>query len=82
MSSANSWVVAGAAANHVVANWSSDFLETFTAEDSGPAYPLHEELYELTIGEKVLWFFVYGVIAFLAVFGNLLVIYVVFTCPR
>lgn len=42
----------------------------------------HDELYVLTLGEKIIWFFFYGVIAFMAVFGNLLVIYVVFTCPR
>lgn len=80
MSSANNWVVGGAAANNV-ANVTLDLLDSFIGDVLEHPSPDHM-LYELTIGEKVLWFFVYGVIAFLAVFGNLLVIYVVFTCPR
>lgn len=44
--------------------------------------PVFDNLHVLTPYEIAMWFFLYGVVAFLAVAGNLLVIYVVATSPR
>lgn len=48
--------------------------------NSTPSAPFG--LHELTMAEFVMWVILYGVVAFLAVAGNLLVIYVVSTSPK
>lgn len=44
--------------------------------------PEEEQLHELSFAEKTMWVIMYCVVAFLAVFGNSLVIYVVFTSKK
>lgn len=41
-----------------------------------------KDLHTLTLAEYILWIILYGTVAFLAVAGNLLVIYIVSTCPK
>lgn len=53
-----------------------------SSSDIIPVYEDEHPLYKLTPAEFVLWIFLYGFVAFLAISGNLLVIYVIYTSPR
>lgn len=60
-------------------------MEFLNESSSDINYTINETssaLHEFGYYELALWFFLYGTIAFLAVFGNLLVIYVIVSRPR
>lgn len=56
-----------------------------TPHQESDQYPIYEDehpLHALSMAEFVMWISLYGLVAFLAVSGNLLVIYVIYTSPR
>jgi len=57
-------------------------IPKIVVETTTESMPPDDELHSLTWTEQAMWVALYGLVAFLAVFGNILVIYVVYTSKK